>query len=159
MKWFEGLEEYVTIHKEFGATWCKRADGRIQDCEEVKREDREAYYREWGAMTKDFAALLAATPDDQTLPASISFFVQEPPEIFSPNPVVKAAAQERYSQETVAEGKRWQDWGTARGGTVTAPTDAGMPMFTMTAKPPVYRVMAWTPGITGIRPSGKSKPG
>ena len=79
-KWFDGLEEYVVIHKSPEGVTCTRADGRVQDCLDVEAEDKRAYYEKYGTMNKAlFQDCATKFPADKVLSLGIRFYVKLPP--------------------------------------------------------------------------------
>ncbi len=79
-KWFDGLEEYVVVHKSPEGVTCTRADGRVQDCLDVEAEDKKAYYEKYGAMSKPlFQDCATKFPPDKVLSLGIRFYVKLPP--------------------------------------------------------------------------------
>ena len=79
-KWFDGLEEYVVIHKSPEGVTCTRADGRVQDCLDVEAEDKRVYYEKYGAMNKAlFQDCATKFPADKVLSLGIRFYVKLPP--------------------------------------------------------------------------------
>jgi len=79
-KWFDGLEEYVVIHKSPEGVTCTRADGRVQDCLDVEAEDKRVYYEKYGTMNKAlFQDCATKFPADKVLSLGIRFYVKLPP--------------------------------------------------------------------------------
>jgi hypothetical protein len=79
-KWFDGLEEYVVVHKSPEGVTCTRADGRVQDCLDVEAEDKKAYYEKYGTMNKAlFQDCATKFPADKVLSLGIRFYVKLPP--------------------------------------------------------------------------------
>jgi hypothetical protein len=152
LKWFEGLEEWVLVHKSPSSYHCVRADGRIQRCPDVEREDEAEYYRKWGHLSKSMVALLAATPEDREVEARVMFDVDYPAGLHDRNAEVKQRAREQLFANILTMGDFWQDWVEDAGGTITSPTLKSMPLFMMKARPSIYRILARSPGIGSIGP-------
>lgn len=158
-KWFAGLEEWVLIHKSSSSYHCVRADGRIQRCPDVEREDEAEYYRKWGRLTMAMVERLEATPDDQEVEALVFYEVSYPVGLHDRDPALVKRAREELSREIVMMGAFWQEWVVDVGGTIPLPANRTMPMFGMKARPSVYRILSRSPGIVWINPHSRGQVG
>lgn len=154
-QYFEGLEEWIVIHKGPGGVYCQRADGRRQDCEAVKAEDRAAAYEKWGAMMKHFGIKVMAAAPDESFDAHVMFAVDQPAGMNASDEAIRDAARETFFAAVLAGADRWQRLVEQAGGTVLAPAVRSMPEFTMRGPAKLYRELAWTTGIVRISERGK----
>lgn len=141
--YFEGLEEWVLIHKGPDGQYCQRSDGRRQDCEAVKAEDRAVAYQKWGAMDKPFGIkVLAANPED-VFEAYVTMDVPS-------GPLDTQAQRDAFFANVLVTADKWQAWVEAQGGTVLVPSVETMPEFSMRGTAKLFRTMAWMPGLVAI---------
>lgn len=149
-KYFEGLEEWVLIHKGSDGEYCVRVDGREQDCEAVKAEDRRVAYEKWGAMTKPFGQKVMGSPTETVFEASVLLNVPSPEGLRSNDRSVREQARKSFTEAINAAWPKWQSWIVAEGGTILRPVTQTMPMFGIRATGALFRSMAWNPEVSRI---------